>query len=187
MLKKLIIISGLALLSFAATSQNASVEDRIWGLNLGVANLTGYGEYKLSDHTTLRGELSLAFGFQASRGNFYYAIGPVAVIEPRWYYNLDKRSFKMKRVEGNSGNFLALQVDFVTESLIYSNEKRSSVYRDINDVLSFIPMWGMRRQYNHFAWEIGLGAGLGVDFEGGMDVFPSYNLEARIGYVFKKQ
>ena len=146
--------SILTLLPLAAVSQEAaSVEDRIWGINLGVDNLTGYGEFKRSDHTTIRGELGAFYSFQYTRGNYFYAVGSKFTIEPRWYYNLEKRVALNKRVEGNSGNFLALQVDFMTETFIYSNEKRSSVYRDINDVLRLIPMWGMRRQYlNNLMW-----------------------------------
>ncbi len=110
---------------------------------------------------------------------------PVITIEPRWYYNLQKRKSKAKRIDGNSGNYLSLQSDF------YPTWGMLSTFGHpvINPVLALIPMWGMRRNIGrHFNYELGVGLGY-------VHYFPDkygygeqnnlvLNLFLRIGYRF---
>ena len=96
-------------------------------------------------------------------------------LEPRWYYNLNKRDSNGKRIDGNSGNYLSIR----TRYLNFNNTQLDE--NDLNEIL-ITPMWGIRRNIgNHFNYELGAGAGLGYqENELGLAI----NLNIRIGYRF---
>jgi hypothetical protein len=173
---------------FTAKSQNASVEKSVTGIQTGVLGIWVHNETKLSNPLALRTEVGMDFGFWS--GDFYpkagYAFAPVITIEPRWYYNLNKRLRKSKNISGNSGNFLTLQVRYYPDWFTISNYKN---VRMINTI-AFIPTWGIRRVIGkHFTYEAGVGYGFEYIFyksagysknEGNRAI----NLLLRIGYRF---
>jgi hypothetical protein len=90
----------------------------------------------------------------------------VIVIEPRYYYNLQKRAKDAKRIDGNSGNFIALKASYHPEFALF-NADDAPVVSDF----AIIPTWGIRRNIgDHFNYEAGLGVGY------------SYTLAERAGY-----
>jgi hypothetical protein len=116
-MKRTIII--LALIIFSTTigvAQTTSVEKSTFGLQTGVLGIWAYNEAKLSNTIVLRTELGFDFGIWES--TFYddydspFLLTPVIVVEPRFYYNLKKRSENSKRTDGNSGNFIALKMGY---------------------------------------------------------------------------
>jgi hypothetical protein len=110
----------------------------------------------------------------------------VISLEPKWYYNLDKRSLKSKTISGNSGNFVSLKYSIQPDWFVLSRYKNIGRY----DQIRIIPTWGIRRNPgNHFQYETGLGLGIRYLFvkevghsETQMDVM--LNLHLRIGYRF---
>jgi hypothetical protein len=79
----------------------------------------------------------------------------VIVIEPRYYYNLQKRAKDAKRIDGNSGNFIALKASYHPEFALF-NADDAPVVSDF----AIIPTWGIRRNIgDHFNYEAGLGVG----------------------------
>lgn len=77
-------------------------------------------------------------------------------LEPRWYYNLEKRLKKGKTIDRNSGNFITLLVSSNLESVSFtSNDRIESL-----DQIRFVPKWGIRRSLGkHISYEAGFGFG----------------------------
>ncbi|MGM0634558.1 MAG: hypothetical protein ACQESK_00725 [Bacteroidota bacterium] len=136
----------------------------------------------------MRFEIGLDSGIWG--GSYYddtgYVITPVLTLEPRWYYNLNKRVEKSKNIAGNSGNFVALKTSYHPDWFTISNYDNIAVISDI----SIIPTWGIRRNIgNHFNYEAGFGVGYRYIFaenagysENESEV--ALNLHLRIGYRF---
>ncbi|SEA43619.1 hypothetical protein SAMN05443667_104205 [Flavobacterium gillisiae] len=176
-------------LTTIAKSQNTSVEKSTFGVQTGFLGVWGHNESKLSNQIALRTEIGFDTGIWA--GSFYDKTGvilvPVITMEPRWYYNLNKRVKKERRIDGNSGNFISLKTSYHPDWFVISNYDNMSIVSDI----SIVPTWGIRRNIgNHFTYETGIGIGYLYYFakdagyaENKSDV--AVNLHLRIGYRFK--
>ena len=84
-----------------------SVEKNITGIQIGPLGVWVNDEFRLTNKIALRAEAGLAAGYWA--GSQFEGLGflltPAVRIEPRWYYNLDRRLRKGKEIKGNRGNF----------------------------------------------------------------------------------
>ena len=145
----------------AQEQQNSSVEKEVYGVQVGLG-FWGYYELGLSKTIVLRGEL----GFEPYAGDLdydgsnkiYFGFTPVIKAEPRWYYNLNKRTQKGKNIAKNSGNFLSLDVAYNPNSFTILNNSDRDL--EILNQLRVIPTWGIRRTYwDHFTLETGAGLG----------------------------
>lgn len=187
-MKKLLLTLSLFGFSLITNAQDASVEEATSGIQTGFLGIWAHQEIRLSDQVALRAELGLDSGIWG--GDFYdktgYVFTPVINLEPRWYYNLNKRQEKSKRIDGNSGNFLSLKTSYHPDWFVISNYDDVEIISDI----SIIPTWGLRRLIGeHFTYEAGLGVGYRYIFakqagfnENVSDV--ALNLHLRIGYRF---
>lgn len=182
-----LILCGLTL---SLEAQNKSVEKSIFEIQTGFLGIWGHHEAKLYNAIVLRTEIGFDSGIWG--GDFYEKTGflltPVITVEPRWYYNLNKRVKKSKTIENNSGNFIALKTGYHPDWFVISNYSNVNIISDI----SIIPTWGIRRNLgNHFNYEAGFGVGYHYIFakntgfidnsnKGEVDL----NLHLRIGYRF---
>ncbi len=167
---------------------NASVEKSIFGIQTGFAGIWVHNELKLANKLALRTELGLD---AYEKDDFYpdtgFLLATVLTVEPRWYYNLEKRKGSSKAIQGNSGNFFSLKSSLRLESLLleFGDDTVEMV-----DNLSIVPTWGMRRNLGkHFNYELGAGIGY-VHFFAKDAGFRkdkgevAINLHVRIGYTF---
>ena len=187
-MKKTFLTLAFCGLSFFAKSQNASVEQSTFGFQTGFLGIWMHNEAALSDEIALRSEIGFDSGIWA--GSLYdktgFLLTPVLTLEPRWYYNLDKRLSKSKRIDGNSGNFISLKTSYHPDWFVISNYENLRVVSDI----SIVPTWGIRRHLgDHFTYEAGAGLGYRYVFakEAGYSENESQaaiNLLLRIGYRF---
>lgn len=169
-------------------SQDVTVEKSIYGIQTGFLGIWIHNESKLSNQIVLRSELGLDTGIWG--GSYYnktgFLLAPVLTLEPRWYYNLNKRVEKNRRTDGNSGNFIALKTSYHPDWFVISNYDNVRVISDI----SIIPTWGIKRNIGkHLNYETGIGVGYMYTFaeaagyqsnEGEVGV----NLHLRFGYRF---
>lgn len=147
----LIIIFSISL----ANAQEASVTTNKPELHTGLLGIWLNKEYKLSDQIAIRAEVGLDGGLWWNTYSSGHAFIPVFTAEPRWYYNLGKRSKKGKTTKGNFGNFLSIKTSFHPDLFIISN-----YYEDIIPDLSIVPTWGIRRPIGrNFTFETGIGIG----------------------------
>lgn len=187
-MKRILLTLVLCGFSLITTSQNASVEQSTYGIQTGFLGLWVHNETKLSNAMVLRSEIGLDSGIWG--GDFYNGTGflmtPVLSLEPKLYYNLNKRVSKSKRIDGNSGNFISLKTSYHPDWFVISNKDNISIISDI----SVIPTWGIRRNIgNHFNYETGVGMGYRYIFakQAGFSKNKSeaaFNLHLRIGYRF---
>ncbi len=111
---------------------------------------------------------------------------PVIKLEPRWYYNLNKRVTKSKNINGNSGNFLTLQTNYNPNWFVISNYD----HLEVPNQISIIPTWGIKRNIgNHLTYETGIGIGYRYVLAKRAGYIKNeeeeaFNLNLRIGYRF---
>src|SRR5690606_7369286 len=187
-MKKLFLTLTFFGIIFTAKSQTTSVEKSTFGIQTGFLGIWVHNESKLSNQIALRSELGFDSGIWG--GDFYdktgFLLTPVITLEPRWYYNLNKRESKSKRVDGNSGNFISLKTSYHPDWFEISNYDNISIVSDI----SIIPTWGIRRNIGkHFNYETGIGIGYRYIFakQAGYlenESEAAINLHLRIGYKF---
>ena len=174
-------------------------EKSIFGIQTGFLGIWLHNETALSSQWFLRSEagLNLGFGGGGSYNEFQNSLGVTegaaivasVSLEPRFYYNLEKRKQKKKNVFANSANFVAFKINYYPGLLV------AAQYRDkvgYTEQLSFIPYWGIKRTiHEHFTYEAGAGLGYlhNLSFKGRL--FNSFDdnalfihLHLRIGYTF---
>ncbi|UBM62428.1 hypothetical protein LA303_00240 [Candidatus Sulfidibacterium hydrothermale] len=159
---------ALFFVSQVATAQNsktensksppaASVEKSFFGIQTGFPGIWMHYVFRLANQFALRSEV----GMQVTNiypGDSYtktvFVMAPVFTIEPRWYYNLNKRKAASRRIDGNSGNFVSIQASYFPDWFVLSNEKHQRIYRQ----LWLSTLWGIRRNIGkHFNYEAGIG------------------------------
>ncbi|WP_027421253.1 hypothetical protein [Crocinitomix catalasitica] len=189
-MKRTLLTLTLCGLTLIAKSQNASVEKSTFGIQSGVLGVWAYNEAKLSNAFALRTEIGFDFGIWET--TFYddynspFLLTPVIVLEPRFYYNLKKRSENSKRTDGNSGDFIAIKAGYHSDLFVLFNGDNAPIVSDF----SIIPTWGIRRNIGeHFNYEAGLGVGFSHTFakRAGYEKDKSemeLNMHLRIGYRF---
>ncbi len=187
-MKKILLTIIFCGLTFITKSQNTSVEKSIYGIQTGVLGIWVHNETKLTNSIALRSEIGLNLGIRSSisSNETEFIATPVITIEPRLYYNLNKRAQKSKRIDGNSGNFISLSTNFHPNWFVISNNNNI----DITSAISIIPTWGLKRNIGkHFNYETGIGIGYGYVFRDQNNLTKNSNelaaaLNIRIGYRF---
>ena len=189
-MKKLFLILLLSSFIFNLKAQDTSVENSTFGIQTGFLGFWVHNEIKLSNTIALRTELGLEgqiYKIGRNENNTAnYILAPVLTLEPRWYYNLNKRANKSKNTEGNSGNFLSLKTSYYPDWFMISNDEGLLL---TNQIFA-IPTWGIRRNLGkHFMYETGIGLGYAYYFtkKNGYEENESgaaINLHLRIGYRF---
>lgn len=141
-------------------------------------------ERALAPRTTLSTELMLAGGFAVSGGtgrsnSYFFALAPVLIVEPRYYYNFLKRSGKGKNTTNNSANYLALGASYVFRSTISDRP-------GFRGGFSVVPKWGLRRPLGQrFFFETAVG--LGVQKRANWSWQSSLGLDLKFGYALGKR
>jgi hypothetical protein len=162
-MKKVIIVLILAF-NLNANAQEVPVEKSIFGIQTGFGVHTGIwfnNESKLSSSIALRSEIGLEKDFTV--GDHYDGAGfilqPVLTVEPRYYYNLEKRNAKGKKTANNSGNYVSIRTSYHPDWFVINLADNVTKTAD----LAIVPTWGLKRQIgNHFTYETALGFGYRV-------------------------
>ncbi len=175
-------------LSFLGKAQNTGVEKSVYGVQVGLLGIWANNETKLTNTIALRSEIG--FDSEIWGGSYNnttgFVMAPVLTLEPRLYFNLQKRNSKKLKTENNTGNFLSLQTSFHPDWFTISNYDNVSIISDI----SIIPTWGIRRHFGeHINFETGIGLGYRYLFAkraGYVDNKSevALNLHLRFGYTF---
>ena len=112
-MKKIITLAFISL-SIFCNAQNPSVEKSVFGIQTGFLGFWGHNESRLSNTIALRSELGLDAGILITdfEGRSGFLLAPVLTLEPRFYYNLNKRISKSKDITNNSGSFISLKTSY---------------------------------------------------------------------------
>jgi hypothetical protein len=131
-MKKLLFVTLILVLNFSAFAQNNTVEKSTFGIQTGLLGIWVHNEAKLTNQIVLRSEIGFDSGIWDDYYNdFGFLLTPVLTLEPRWYYNLDKRVKKSRRIDGNSGNFLSIKTSYHPDWFVISSEDNIHVISDI--------------------------------------------------------
>jgi len=175
-------------LTIVTKGQEISVEKSINEIQTGFLGIWVHNESKLTNEIALRSEIGFNSGIFG--GGFYDKTGfiliPVITVEPRWYYNLQKKNSKSKNIKNNRGNFIGIKTSYTPDWFVISNYDNLSVVNQI----SIVPKWGIRRSIGkHFNFETGIGLGYRYVFAKSAGYAENeseseLNLHLRIGYTF---
>ena len=196
-MKKILALIFLGL-NLNANCQTVGVEKTFFSIQTGLAGIWINNETKLSNSIALRSEIGIEHDFFV--GDQYDGAGfilqPVLTLEPRYYYNLEKRKSRGKKTSKNSGNYLSLKTSYHPDWFVLNLDENITKTAD----LSIIPTWGIKRQIgSNFTYETGLGLGYRIvylkpNYYNGSsqnvdDVSTNRNqytpyLHLRIGYTF---
>ncbi|AWH85813.1 hypothetical protein HYN59_12170 [Flavobacterium album] len=142
-----------------------SVEKSIKGIQIGDNGLVFNYEFKLSNKFTLRTETG--YNVFIFTGDNNWTVGekdksslaalPTFTVEPRWYYNLDRRVRKGKDIARNRANYVSLFVNYNGGWGAFKFDNRID---QAPDFVYIIPEYGLRRTLGQrFNYELGGGIG----------------------------
>ena len=120
-------------------AQKASVEKSTFGIQTGIAGFWFNNESRISTTIALRGEI----GYEFSGNSGLYVYSPVFTLEPRYYYNLNKRANKGRKIINNTGSYFSLRTEVRPSLNAFSNYGNI----DIDSDITFIPSWGIRKTH----------------------------------------
>tara|TARA_R110002124_G_scaffold287225_1_gene471748 strand:- start:1002 stop:1592 length:591 start_codon:yes stop_codon:yes gene_type:complete len=156
-MKKIVALVLLGI-NLNANSQIVEVEKSFFSLQTGFAGVWVNNETRLSNRIALRTEIGLEHDFfvgdQYDGADFIFQ--PVVTVEPRYYYNLERRSSNGNKTSKNSANYLSLKTSYHPDCFVLNLDDAITKTAD----LSIIPTWGMKRQIgSKFTYETGIGFG----------------------------
>jgi hypothetical protein len=170
-----------------------SVEKNIFGVQLGLVNFSFQNERKLSNRIALHSEVGLDLGTSSredkeknERIDKTTIIAPYIMLEPRFYYNLNKRVKKGKNIANNSANYIAV----MTQYGFYDNPIIKNGPINIAPAFFVIPKFGIRRTFlKKFNYEFNGGFGYQYNIFSGNECNCEHDdttvdIQARIGYTF---
>lgn len=166
--------------------QDNNIEKNIFNIQTGILGIWVNNEFRLSDQIALRTEAGLNLGYYFGY-NFEnkYVLAPTFTLEPRWYYNLDKRVSKGKRIDNNSGNLLGVKFNYTPDWFVISDYENYSVAPQI----TIIPKWVARRAIGNTNFNYEFGGGIGykhVSYKNYPDESKlAVDIHLRIGYTIK--
>lgn len=168
-------------------NSTSAVVESFYGIQTGLLGIWGHREIRIDDEFALRAEIGLEshlwIGFDEET---IFAMRPSLTLEPRWYYNLEKRTEKSKRTAHNSGNFIAFRTKYFPDIFAISNYDNAEFGNDFSAELN----WGIRRAIGkHFNFETAFGLGYfyssGNNIESdGEESQISPSIYLRFGYTF---
>jgi hypothetical protein len=171
-----------------AETATATVEKSIFNVQTGPVGLWVSNESRLSNTIALRTEIGLELwtydSYYEGSGTFF---APSISLEPRWYYNIEKRSTEGKHTANNSANFVTIAFEYFPDLFTVGSHPE---YVYVPNQLTIIPKWGIRRAIAGSRFNYELGAGIG--YIGNLSDTNSrlstpdvaLDLHARIGYTF---
>lgn len=172
-------------------SVDGNIEKSIFNIQTGILGVWVNNEAKIANSFALKTEIGLDVGLftrDFSKDNTTTFLAPVINLEPRWYYNINKRNNKGKKTINNSANFLTTSISYHPDWFTISGNDNISVYNQ----LAIIPKWGIRRTIanSNFNFEAGIGLGYRFYFlkqygYSKNDGETALDLHFRIGYTFK--
>lgn len=182
-MKKNLIAILFLLFTKSAFSQDeeTSLKKDIISAGIGLFTVVINYERHLGGLFTLKSELGLGFGFGQdpfSNGT-YYVFTPMVIVEPRYYYNFDRRVERGKKTSYNASNYFALTAGYFFKPFVISN----GLYGEYQGGASLIPKWGIKRTIGRrLNFEFALGVGLSFSKA---ETTAGYGLDLRFGYNIK--
>jgi hypothetical protein len=157
---KLIFTLAFLASSFLLFGQNTSPEndlEKLVKLDLGLRGIGITYEPKLSNKMSIELSGGIGGGYDISFQEFTYLwnlLDPAlyVIVNPKYYYNKNKRQAKGKSTALNSGNYIGLGIKYTSRGISEST--------NVWDALLFNLHWGMQRTLGQ-RWTFNAHAGVG--------------------------
>lgn len=95
--------------------------------------------------------------------DYALAVNPTIHLEPRYYYNLERRYRRGRNVSNNAASYIGIYSELILNPLIEENNNYFPVY----DRFRIGPAWGMQRNIGKRGyWNLNLASGLVIDQDG---------------------
>ncbi|MBU2913366.1 DUF3575 domain-containing protein [Reichenbachiella agariperforans] len=167
MKKVLTVVATLFLLSFSSMAQSDTVAMVTRHVNHVMIGYTGIlfqigfqSEFKIAKRWTLMTQAAYEHTIFIKSMNMK---GYQMMLEPRFYYNLEKRMRTGRSIGYNSGNYFSLrtearyaQFEFITMMKDFGLANDDHFY-----AITAMPTWGMKRVYRE-RWGLDVSGGLGA-------------------------
>ena len=165
---------------FSASAQTTkNVENHQFSINILLPGVVY--EAGLTKNSTIASEVTFGFTIQESDfGANGYGIYPIGRLQYRNYYNLERRLAKNKRIQGNSGNYVAPTIALQSgNALVGDLDFNSNFFAAVGAV------YGIQRTApKGFQFRLEAGPAYTFDeFDGGFGLF----LAAKIGWTLGKK
>lgn len=162
------------LIAFFAKAQDslqvatqASVEKNLYGVQLGLINVSFQHETRLLRKVALHSEIGAELFFSTI---YYYdpsiedkkiaVFIPYISLEPRWYYGIDRRIRKEKNIKNNSSNYFSLKTSYLS-----GKTPLNKLDYKFQNAFVVTPKFGIRRSFaKHFNYEFSFGVGYQYNF-----------------------
>lgn len=188
MKQTLLVLAAFATLSLHAQEEASepSVEKSVFSIQTGIFGLWVNHELGLGRKIALRTEIGIEPFTVTDNATDQsdVILSPVLTIEPKWYYNLDRRARKGRNTANNSGNSIGLLMHYNAPLFVIGDSKILEPNH-----LAVGAKYNIRRVYGkHFNFEAGFAAGalsyVGNDpfYEDGTNFL--LDITVRIGYTF---
>jgi len=177
------------------TTETATVEKSLFSVQTGFIGLWVSNESRLSNRWALRTEVGFDLWTYKTYENYNLGeekkgsfLAPSITIEPRWYYNIEKRGRKGRYTGHNSANFATISVKYFPDAFTIGSHPD---FINIPNQITITPKWGIRRSIaqSNFNYELAFGIGymgyLSKEHENineNSDVYA--DVHVRIGYTF---
>ncbi|UZR98111.1 DUF3575 domain-containing protein [Chondrinema litorale] len=183
---KILLTIIICAISLIANAQESSVEKATLGVQAGLLGIWVNGESKLAEQFTLRTEVGVMFdSFGFTSNSDIYTITPELTLEPRWYYNIEKRALSGKPTSKNSANYFSIETSYHPYWFMITDGDHNYKREEKTNV-TIVPTWGIRRSISeNFNFEAGIGIGYKHYTGLGNDSNLATNIHLRIGYILK--
>lgn len=164
-MKKRIITIVFVIASNLIFAQNTETLVDRFSIKAGIIGVSTAYEKVFNDHFTINSEISYQGGFfwgTRYEDDFNYIFTTVLSVEPRYYYNVEKRLNKGKTLNNNAANFISANVYYVPDWLTSSNHENVDVVK----TFGIIPKYGLNRNISkniNFEFAFGIGYAWGED------------------------
>ena len=142
---------------FVSYAQEDKRTTDIFSFKVGVIGAWLSYEKAVNDHFTLNSEFGYVGGFfKGTNSKADYVATTTFNLEPRHYYNFNRRSGKGKETKNNSANYISSEFFLIPDLL--SSTNRDNLF--VNRSLSIVPKYGLRRsisEYLIFEFAFGIG------------------------------
>ncbi len=180
--RKIAFVCALASAIFPTVNSHAQeAQKTFFQVQTGLLGTWIGAEFPVTKNFILRAETGFDAGFFggiSTDGNGF-VLAPVLTIEPRYYYNFETRAEKGKQIRNNSGNFFGIKTSYHPDWFVISDVAGVT----INQQLTVIPKWGIRRNIGKTNFNYELGFGIGRRFYRN-ESETAADLHIRIGYTF---
>jgi hypothetical protein len=172
----LIILTGLSCFS---QSEVTVLKKDIVSIDIGVVGAWLNYEKHIKKLFTLKSQLGLEGGLLIGDAVDYFILTPTLRLEPRYYYNFNRRVNDGKKTSYNAANYFALTLMIIPNLFSISNVSGLEYQRGF----SLIPKFGIKRtvgQRMNFEFAIGAGPWFnenGIEGTVGLDIRFGYNLK----------